>query len=97
MKTYCQSGLINKIPHRGQLYTYANMKGLFSYQKIEPEVKPVLFDCILFINTMFPVAVFIYGCLVSRLCLQRVILVQWLKVSTLESKKLELNPHAPTY
>ena len=41
------------------------MKGLFSYQKIEPEVKPVLFDCILFINTMFPVAVFIYGCLVS--------------------------------
>lgn len=65
IKIYCQSGLINKIPHRGQLYTYANMKGLFSYQKIEPEVKPVLFDCILFINTMFPVAVFIYGCLVS--------------------------------
>ena len=51
MKTYCQSGLIDKIPHRGQLYTYANMKGLFSYQKKEPEIKPVLFDCILFINT----------------------------------------------
>ena len=37
----------------------------FFFKKIEPEVKPVLFDCILFINTMFPVAVFIYGCLVS--------------------------------